>query len=197
MGRMQAGLGDYDQARQCLAEALARAEKAGTLTDVASALANQAYVALLEGGPANLRLGLEQAKRAAELLRGTAATDDLADALHVAAQLHLALSEWEASQDQVGWTAEHLEAALACSTEVMRLVAAWPAQPEAYLYTHSRALRAVGREAEADDHLRQAYERVMLVAGKIQDETLRRGWLENRPDNREIMAEWEARRKRI
>ena len=193
MGRMQAGLGDYDQARQCLADALARAEDAGTPTDVASALANQAYVALLEGGPTNLRLGVEQAGRAAELLRGTAAMDDLADALHVAAQLHLALSEWEASQDQVEWTGEHLEAALAHSEEVMTLVAAWPAQPEAYLYTHSRALRAVGHIAEADAYLRQAYERVMLITSTTKEESLRRSWLENVRVNHEIVAERGAR----
>ena len=189
MGRVQARLGNYDQARQSLADALARAEKAGMSTDVAVSLQNQAHVALLEGGPANLHLGVEQARRAADLLRGTAATDDLAGALHVAAQLHLALSEWEASQDQVGAASEHLDAALACSTEVMRLVAAWPAQPEAYLYIHSRALRAVGRKAEADDHLRQAYERVMRVAGLTKDESLRHSWLENIGVNRQIVAD--------
>jgi tetratricopeptide (TPR) repeat protein len=188
MGRMRAGLGDYDQARQYLADALARAEEAGTPTDIAFSLASQAYVALLESGPTNLRLGVEQARRAAELLRGTASIDELADALHVAAQLHLALAEWEASQDQVESTGEHMDAALAHSEEVMRLVAAWPAQPEAYLYTHSRALRAAGRKAEADDHLRQAYERVMLVASTTKDETLRRGWLENVRVNRQIVA---------
>jgi serine/threonine protein kinase len=47
----------------------------------------------------------------------------------------------------------------------------------------------------ADGYLQRAYERVMLVASKIQDEALRRGWLENVPDNREIVAEWEARHR--
>ncbi len=193
MGRMQAGLGDYDQARQYLADALARAEEAGTPTDVAYSLASQAYVALLESGPTNLRLGVEQASRAAELLRGTASIDELADALHIAAQLHLALSEWETWQDQVERNGKHLDAALARSEEVMKLVAAWPAQPEAYLYTHSRALRAVGHKAEADAHLRRAYERVMRVASTTKEESLRRSWLENVRVNREILAEWAAR----
>jgi hypothetical protein len=188
-GRMQAGLGDYDQARQYLADALSRAEEAGTPTDIAFSLDNQAHVALLEGGPSNLRLGVEQVRLAAELLKGTAAVDDLAYALHVAAELHLALSEWEASQDQAKLASEHLEAALTHSEEVMRLVAPWPVQPEAYLYTHSRVLRAVDRKAEADDHLQKAYERVMQVASKTEDKSLRKSWLENIRVNRRIVAD--------
>jgi len=40
--------------------------------------------------------------------------------------------------------------------------------------------------------LRQAYERVMLVANRIKDESLRRGWLENVRFNQEILADWAA-----
>ncbi|MEJ2736141.1 MAG: protein kinase [Anaerolineae bacterium] len=189
MGRMQAGLGDYDQARQSLADALSRAEAGGTPTDVAFSLANQAYLALLEGGPTDLHLGVEQARRATELLRGTAAVDDLAYALHVTVELHLALSEWGTSQDQVELASEHLEAALAHSEEVMTLVAPWPAQPEAYLYIHSRVLRAAGRKAEADDHLQRAYERVMQVASTTEDESLRNSWLEDIRVNQRIVAD--------
>jgi hypothetical protein len=58
---------------------------------------------------------------------------------------------------------------------------------------HARALRTLGRDAEADDCLQRAYGQVMLVASKTQDEGLRQSWLENRMDNREIVAEWEAR----
>jgi hypothetical protein len=61
--------------------------------------------------------------------------------------------------------------------------------------THTRVMRALGRDDEADDYLRRAYERVMLVASKTQDETLRQSWLENVPDNCEIIAEWEARQR--
>ena len=62
-----------------------------------------------------------------------------------------------------------------------------------FFIVRSRALRAAGRAAEADEYLRKARERVMLVAGKIEDETLRRGWLENVRLNRELLAEWAAR----
>jgi hypothetical protein len=64
-----------------------------------------------------------------------------------------------------------------------------PIGPEGVFLAHSRALRAAGREAESDDYLRRAHERVMLVASKTQDETLRRGWLENVRVNREILAD--------
>ncbi len=59
--------------------------------------------------------------------------------------------------------------------------------------THARALRANGREAEADETLKQAYDYVMRVADNLQDESLRRSWLENVRDNREIVAEWQQR----
>jgi hypothetical protein len=93
-----------------------------------------------------------------------------------AARLHLALGE--------------AAAALAHSTEAIRLIETSPDlwEMEGSLYTHARALRATGRETEADVYLRRAYERVQLVARQTADETLRRSWLENVRDNREIVA---------
>ncbi len=94
-------------------------------------------------------------------------------------QFHLALGE--------------PEAAFSTSAEVLRLaeLMPFPTTPERYFFAHSRSLRALGRGAEADEYLRKAYERVMLVAGKTRDETLRRSWLENVRDNREIVREFE------
>jgi len=62
---------------------------------------------------------------------------------------------------------------------------------------HDEILRELieSHGAEVDGCLQRAYERVMLVASKIQDEGLRQSWLENVPDNREIVAEWQARQK--
>ena len=56
-------------------------------------------------------------------------------------------------------------------------------------------LRAAGHDKEADRYLQNAYQRVILVAGKTKDETLRQGWLENVPWNREILKE--ARERKI
>ncbi len=83
--------------------------------------------------------------------------------------------------------------ALACSTAAMEQAAKLPTGQENVWLVHSRALRAAGRDDESDDYLRRAYERVMLVAGKTQDEALRRGWLENVRINREMLADWAAR----
>ena len=90
-----------------------------------------------------------------------------------------------------------VEQALECSSKAMEL-SAFPDHyySQQYFLTHARVLRALGRDDEADDYLRRAYERVMFVAGKIQDEDLRQSFLENATDHREIIAEWEARGER-
>jgi hypothetical protein len=95
----------------------------------------------------------------------------------IAARLHLALSE--------------TDEALTHSAEAARLPA--PPWPEKLFFTHAQVLRAAGRAAEADGYLQKAHERVMLVADKTQDETLRRSWLENVRENREIVAAWRQR----
>jgi hypothetical protein len=75
------------------------------------------------------------------------------------------------------------------SDEVQRLLesAPYPFGPEKYNFTHSRVLRALDREAEADDYLYRAYERVKLVANNTRDGELRQSWLENVKVNREIL----------
>jgi predicted ATPase len=189
-GRMEAEMGHPDRARAYLETALAQAQENGTAMDIANARHSLAYAALREGGAARLRSGLEQATEAIELLRGAKAVDERAEALHTAAQLHLAVSEGGLPATKV---AEHREAALACSTEALQITATWPVTPQAYLYTHARALRAAGHDAEAEEPLRRAHERVLSVAAQIRDETLRRGWLDSVRLNREILRAWVAR----
>ncbi len=183
VGLWQVELAQFSQAHQILAAALQLVETTGALVETIFPMATIAYVALLEGEPVGLRAGLEQAKQAVQLCPDFwgGNTSHLAHPLHVAAQLHLALGE--------------VDEAVTCSTKVMQLLETdrnvwWPEQR---LFTHARALRAAGREAEADEYLRRAYERVMLVAEKTRDETLRRSWLENVRANREIVAEWATR----
>lgn len=182
-GRLHAELGDFRQAHQYLDRALQRLGETDSALDAASLLTDRACVALLEGGEANLRLGLDQANRAIALLQDSAWVGELAVALDTVARLHLALGQ-----------EDHVDAALANAAQALHLVAKWPFLPEGCSFTHSRALRAAGREVEADDALRRAYERVMLVAGKTQDESLRGSWLEDVRLNREILAEWVLRR---
>jgi hypothetical protein len=144
--------------------------------DTATLLIDRAYTALLEGGEARLRFGLEQTNQAIALLKDTEAVIESAEAFHMAAQLRLELGE--------------AGVALKDASECRRLASTWPSMPHGYRFAYSRALRAVGREDEADDELQRAYERVTSIASRIKRETLRRGWLENVREHRDILAEW-------
>jgi tetratricopeptide (TPR) repeat protein/transcriptional regulator with XRE-family HTH domain len=185
IGRLQADLGEYGPARHTLNAALERAETTGLPPDVINPLWGLAHLAWLAGDPAEIRSALPKAMRVISLLG--APTGGLwwmigppADALTLVALLHLSLGE--------------VEAALAGSTEAVRLAAASPFRIalERCFFTHARILRHIGRATEADDYLRRARARLMLVADHIRDEALRRGWLENVRLNRELLAEGPA-----
>jgi tetratricopeptide (TPR) repeat protein len=147
-----------------------------------------ARAGLANGAKENLIGGLDHAEQAIALNTSGHALDDLANALGVRALLYLALFDLDADR-------QHLEQALASSREAIRISEGTVGATlfDEYHYAHSRALRGLGREDEADEHLRQAYEWVMLVAEKTQDETLRRSWLENVALNQQILAEAEER----
>ncbi len=176
IGYCQAQLGRFRQARESYQAGLETTEKAGDTVDAVSWLIHLAYVAYLEGDQAGLQAAMEQVQQRDVILPPRYVF------LHRdAARLYLALGA--------------VEQALESSEKVMQEVKVFGEGyfVEQYYLTHSRVLRSLGRDAEADDYSRRAYERVMLVASKTQDEELRRGWLENVRDNREIVAEWEAR----
>jgi tetratricopeptide (TPR) repeat protein len=176
VGLCQAELGRFDQARESFRAGLDRAGQAGATQADAWSVA-PAYIAYLEGDRVGLRRAMEQVQQ-------RDVSPPAFNFVHnQAARLHLALGD--------------AELALESSNKAMQpdMLLGEGCWLEQYYLTHARVLRALGRDAEADDYLQRAYERVMLVASKIQDETLRRGWLENIPDNREIVAEWEARAK--
>jgi tetratricopeptide (TPR) repeat protein len=65
---------------------------------------------------------------------------------------------------------------------------------ELIFWTHSQSLRAADQNEEADRFLQRAYNRVMLVASKTEDDVLKQGWVENVPWNQEILKEAQARR---
>ena len=64
--------------------------------------------------------------------------------------------------------------------------------PEYLFILASQVYRVNQHPDKADEYLRQAYERVMLVAGNTKDDDLRTSFLENVPWNREILAEAKA-----
>jgi tetratricopeptide (TPR) repeat protein len=177
IGYCQAGLGRFRQARESFRAGLERAEEAA---DAARALLGLAYVAYREGDGARLWAAMEEVRRRDVSLPHFFAFDHAQ-----AARLYLALGD--------------VEQALESSIKAIRGMEMGVEEPlvTRYYLTHARVLHALGRDAEADDYLQRAYEWVMLVVSKTQDEDLRQSWLENVPDNREIVTEWEARRKRI
>lgn len=138
----------------------------------------------LENTADSLHAGLEDAAQTIALVTGASVEDRWINAhAHLfSALIHLLLGA--------------PEAALAASAEALRvrLTDFGPSFFNFHL-THARALRANGREAEADKTLKQAYDHVMRVADNLNDVSLRRSWLENVRDNREIVAEWESRKR--
>ena len=162
-----------------LEAALADVRPAETPPDLAELLVNRAYCALLAGDEEELRLGLDLVERAIGLMhRGATWLINLAIAHRVAAELHLTLGD--------------PDAALTDSQEALRDLEVGHYAAEKFFFTHSRALLANGQQAEAEEYLHRAYERVLLVAEQTDDSELRRSWLEDVRTNREITARWEA-----
>ncbi len=145
--------------------------------DQAMALVNAAHLNWLEGGAENARRGLDLIEQAAALAQDKGWPSGQANALSLAARLHLDLNE--------------TEPAVARAARAVATYATLHFVDEASHWVYARALRAAERTLEADEQLRLARDRVQQVAGNTRDEALRRGWLENIRVNREILADWE------
>ena len=179
IGRLQAVLGQFAAARQSLERAIEMVEEGGNSADIAYRWAAQAFIDMVEGEQTGdretLRRGLEQSRLALPPLRRTESDEDIIDEIHTQVRLLFSLGE--------------TDEALARSTEVQEIKASLPAvvAPETLDFTHSQILRRLGREDEANEYLRRAYDWVMLVAGKTRDEVLRKSWLESVRVNRAIV----------
>jgi hypothetical protein len=146
-----------------------------------------ARVILLLGDISKFEWGVDTINGNLPFLRERGDKNWLGDSLLAKAQLHLTLLRNNQS---------HGEIALACTAEAIECYQIHQSRlfmPEQIHFQHSRALRVNGREDEADEYLRQAYERMMMVARKIEDEDLRRSYLENVRDNRELQAAYQER----
>ena len=147
-----------------------------------------AYLALLDGNISAPEMGLEQVNRGIALLKEN--FDDYSWSEYYAlAGLHLALAEEDS---------EHLTEALSAIEIALKTREERgtnnPAAPLEQLFSMAwRVYRANNQPEKADEYLRKGYERVMMVAGKIQNDELRMNFLENVPYNREILEEAKAR----
>lgn len=141
----------------------------------------------MEGEVSKIKTGMEVINGVITFWRERNLKEDLGDALYTKARFHLAL---------IGEDRSHARLALEGTEEALKCFevgfSGW-VMPEQIQFLHSRALRVNGREEEADEYLHQAYERVMMVAGKISDEDLRRSYLENVRDNAAIQAAYHER----
>jgi predicted ATPase len=180
LGLLQAELGRFELARENMTAALAAARREGIPGEELEPLVNLGYLAVLDPAGSDLRAALAGVEEAVQLTGDV--KDQRAYALWIAGELHLALDE--------------PEAALTCLEETLKLArelvyfTPW----DRFLFTYSRALRGVGRVEEADRALQQAYEWVISFAGKLQDESLRSGWLAGASWRRGIIVAWQARR---
>ena len=181
-GLVEAELGRYAQARRDLDHAVELAEETSDRYLLSCPLVELATLARYEGKPDLMRKGLEQTQTAIAATREVHEEMAWARALDVSARLHLALGEPEAAHE--------------VSVQAMQLLESnpWLPMPQAHLFTHFLALRALEREGEAGEHIQRAYERVMSVAGKLTDEPLHRSWLQNVRVNREILGHWNEAR---
>ncbi|HUF82878.1 MAG TPA: GAF domain-containing protein, partial [Burkholderiales bacterium] len=173
-GLIQVEAGHLDAARDSFAEMVRAGSKGpGNYT-------SQAQMALARG---DAKAAVRYLQRALKLARATGIA-------------------WSALYSQ-GWLGEAWLAAgepakaLAASTSATRLHRAhgyaWPSgmqtPPQLWL-THSKALRANGRERAADAALDRAYGFLSDILGHMSDEGLRRSCLCHPPSNRELIAAW-------
>jgi hypothetical protein len=125
--------------------------------------------------------GLDDIKKAFVQFDSEATLAMKSYALCIQAQLYLKLGQIEdalaASREGIEWMEE----------KRIRLC------QEYCLITNIQVLRAVGREEDTNSYLQKAYQRLMMVAGKTKDPTLRQSWLENVPWNQEILKESNVR----
>ena len=170
----QAREGDYKRAIDTLIDVEKQAKDTGDDETLGNAYFVRAYCNLQKGDSKNLQKGLKLGERALEIVpKEDYFRHDFC--LEVAADLCFELGK--------------LDEALRYSKETIEMAEINPSpyMPERRFFIHSKVLRALGHDSEADDYLQRAYERVLLVADNIFDEEMRRGWLENVKINREIL----------
>ena len=177
LGQICTEMKDYKNARQYLLAAQERSTQGCPAADRGLVLSRLAYFKMLKGGKRNLLTGLGYARQAAEILSSGEASTRLANAWAVSAYLYLELGG--------------AQPALECSRQAIALAETWPFTRVEYSLVHALALRAAGNQAESDDYLRRAYQRVTLVAQRTQDETLRHSWLNHVRANKLTLTEWQ------
>ncbi|UCF61832.1 MAG: protein kinase [Anaerolineaceae bacterium] len=174
MSRVQAALGEYESASEIISQVEEDAKDAGDEENLGNAYIFQAYLILQKGDQENLQGGLNLGERALKII--PKADNFRYDfSLEVVADLCFELGK--------------LDEALSYSREMIEMgeVNPSPYMPERRFFIHSKILRALGQDQDADEYLQRAYARVIHVANNITDKELRKSWLENVRASREIL----------
>ena len=218
LGEIQSRLGQYDEGVRRLQEALRLFSPAGVTLVECRIVLSQGWFAHSAGDDDAC---LDHSKRALNLADAikflpfrALASISLGDALagkgcwsdaYKAYQEVLTLCQdqawhqWDVSARaglaRIALSRDELQEALAHVREILGVVETWPEldgawDPMRVYGTCYRVLRAVG-DLRAKDVLQTAYRLLQGWAAKIDDKTLRRSYLENVPENREIVAEYE------
>jgi tetratricopeptide (TPR) repeat protein len=181
ISRNQAELGNIKAARESFEKSSQFARDMGVELNDLINLCETAVVFMLEGDQDGMQSLLGQLLTGLDEYREKLDYHALCIWLEIIARLYLILGEHEAGVEY--------------SSEVIDLMERipLPEAPEVKLFTHTRILYALGRNDEAGKYLKQAYDRVMLVADNIQDQEIRASWLENVRLNREIIEEYNSK----
>lgn len=179
IARLHANMGHFSEAQSVLEEVRVLSRRFERPNDVAALLITEADIARREWEAGNLRQlqrASSQIEQAVTLLRSTHWKYELAYALTIATWIALAQNQ--------------MERALELTNESRALFEKYPVKPEGWDYALACALWANGQDDEAYNALERAYQRVMRVASSIQDEAIRKTWLEDVYYNRQIVDDW-------
>jgi tetratricopeptide (TPR) repeat protein len=174
MSRGYVALGAYESAREILSRVEKGAKDADDEENMGNAYIFQAEYILQKGDPKDYQKGLSLGQQALEIIpKEDYFRYDFS--LEVVADLCFELGK--------------LDEALRYSKEMIEMAEINPSSymPERRFFIHSKILRALGKNQEADEYLQRTYERVMLVANNLTDKELRKSWLGNVRMNREIL----------
>ncbi len=189
LGYLSGKAGDFDSAIRNLEKSQLLSEELEDSWIKANVWKLSANVSLLKGQPAVLKPGLEQIENAISIKLRLGPLDDWV-LYCLKARIHLAL---------LSELPDHANQVLAALEKAIKIFDEYPTsigsigRMERLFYTASQVYRINGFLEKADTYLHKACDRVMLVAGKIKDDDLRKSYLENVREIREILEESKAK----
>jgi hypothetical protein len=180
LGIYAAASGDFKKAHQYFGESQTRFSELEGSPSKATVLLNSAVFALLNDNPDAAKQGFEQLNHGIEISKNLSDKPRW-DKHFLLASFHLVFIQ----EDQ-----SHASSVLTAIEEALEIFGEFRSShfsPEQLYFLASQVYRVNKYIDKADEYLRQAYERVMLVVAHTKDEELRRSYLKNVSENWEIL----------